>query len=49
MDTKLETLIKISTLKEVHVALLKREVEGGEIVPDNVYEVLKELEQKLNQ
>ena len=40
---QIETLIKISTLRTVEIKLREREL-NGQIVPEIVYEVLKELE-----
>lgn len=41
----LEHLIKITTLRDVEIGLNDRKI-AGEIVPDNAYEVLRELEAK---
>lgn len=43
MNLELERLIKISTLRDVEIKLRQAQLENF-IVPDNIFELLKEVE-----
>lgn len=43
MEEEIERLIKISTLRDVEIALLKAK-ESGQIIPDTVFEIIQEVE-----
>lgn len=47
MTQEIERLIKVSTLRDVEITLRQMQLEG-QIVPDNVFEALKQLEKEYN-
>ena len=48
MNEEIEHLIKISTLRDVQVKLKEAQLEGF-VIPENVFEIIKNLEESYNQ
>lgn len=46
MDNEIKRLIKLSTIRDIEIALLKAK-ESGQIIPDTVFEIIKSVENKM--
>ena len=46
MDEEIKNLVRISTIRDVEIALLKAK-QGGQIIPDIVLEIIRDIEKKI--
>ena len=49
MTNEIERLIKISTLRDIQLELMRAQVIDKMVIPELVFEIVKNLEEKYNQ
>ena len=49
MTNEIEHLIKISTLRDIQLELMRAQVIDKMVIPEIVFEIVKNLEEKYNQ